>query len=298
MSFQISRRTLLSRNRYAVDQTVYTQCNINLRRAPGDGQQPAHQIIRVIARGAPLQILAGPVTADRLIWWLVQAPLHKGKSAIGWVAQAAGNGVQLLDIIPPVPITDNDPLGEVPDGTATETFTATEPDSPSTSGGATGESTDESTDPIPAHTLRLARPFVGQWRLSQGWGKRPSFYAQITYGGVPLKGHNGLDFGTPEGTALLAAADGTVSRIGWEPKGFGNYLILTHAWGESLYAHLEQIDVTKGAKVAVGEPLGLTGNSGLSTAPHLHFGIRIAPYHITDGWGGFSDPTPFLDLIG
>jgi hypothetical protein len=52
--------------------------------------------------------------------------------------------------------------------------------------------------------------------------------------------------------------------------------------------------VVQGQAIARGQYLGASGNSGGSTGPHLHFAIRINPYQRTDGWGGFSDPLPYL----
>ncbi|MEZ4614259.1 MAG: M23 family metallopeptidase [Caldilineaceae bacterium] len=91
----------------------------------------------------------------------------------------------------------------------------------------------------------------------------------------------------------MAADDGEVLRVGFEEKGFGNYLILRHRWGETIYAHLNRIDVATGAVVQRGQAIGLTGNTGASTGAHLHFGVRITPYRRNDGWGGFCDPRPF-----
>lgn len=144
-------------------------------------------------------------------------------------------------------------------------------------------------------SIQIARPFAERWAMTQGWGTWPEFYARFTYDGVPLKGHNGLDFATPMGTPLLAVADGSVKRVGFEPNGFGNFLLIQHKWGESLYAHLDRIEVAQGTQVQRGDAIGLSGKTGAGTGPHLHFGIRINPYRRTDGWGGFSDPTPFMD---
>jgi len=146
-----------------------------------------------------------------------------------------------------------------------------------------------------AAAIRVGSPFVNRWVLTQGWGSNPEFYAQFNYDGVPLRGHNGLDFGTPSGTPLLAVDEGRVGRVDFEPSGFGHFLIIEHAWGESLYAHLERIDVATGTPVSVGQQIALSGNSGAGTGAHLHFGIRIYPYRRTDGWGGFCDPSPFMD---
>jgi murein DD-endopeptidase MepM/ murein hydrolase activator NlpD len=149
--------------------------------------------------------------------------------------------------------------------------------------------------PTGAQALQLAAPFAGSWPLTQGWGSWPEFYAQFIYDGVPLKGHNGLDFGTPPDTPLLACDAGAVLRVDFEAGGFGNFVLLRHRWGESLYAHLNRIDVAVGSAVTRGQTIGLSGATGAGTGAHLHFGIRLNPYRRTDGWGGFCDPSPYLD---
>jgi murein DD-endopeptidase MepM/ murein hydrolase activator NlpD len=151
-----------------------------------------------------------------------------------------------------------------------------------------------------AAALHVARPFEEPWPVTQGWGVAPDFYSQFKYDGVPLKGHNGLDFGTPEGTQLLAVDQGRVLKVDFEPNGFGHHLVIQHPWGESLYAHLARIDVGVGATLAARQHLGLSGNSGKSFGAHLHFGIRIYPYTRADGWGGFVNPVPHMqpnDLV-
>jgi murein DD-endopeptidase MepM/ murein hydrolase activator NlpD len=147
-----------------------------------------------------------------------------------------------------------------------------------------------------ADALVLGRPFEDGFPMTQAWGRNADFYKQFTYDGVPLRGHNGLDFGLPVGTPLLAVDDAEVIRSGFDPGGFGNYVLLDHLWGESLYAHLDRVDVRAGDRLNEGDQLGLSGNTGMSTGPHLHFSIRIHPYERKDGWGGFSDPAPFMEL--
>ena len=132
--------------------------------------------------------------------------------------------------------------------------------------------------------------------MTQGWGSHPVFYSKFKCDGVPLRGHNGLDFGTAMRTPLVAVDEGSVKRTGFEPDGFGNFILLQHEWGESLYAHLEAAQVQQGQSVGFGAVIGLSGNTGASTGPHLHFAIRINPYRRTDGWGGFANPVPFMDL--
>ena len=144
--------------------------------------------------------------------------------------------------------------------------------------------------------LQLAAPFAGVFRLSQGWGSNAAYYGRFAYDGAKLLGHNGLDFALPVGTPLLATDAGDVMWIGFEEGGFGHYVKLRHAWGESLYAHLARVPLMeRGQWVERGQPIGASGNSGGSTGPHLHFGIRLNPHRRGDGWGGFSDPLAYLD---
>lgn len=156
---------------------------------------------------------------------------------------------------------------------------------------------------VPSHckdVLTLSKPFAGSWRVTQLFADNPQFYQRWTYDGVPLRGHNGIDFGTPNGTPILATDGGRVVEVGFDRNGFGNYVKLEHAWGESIYAHMHQVSVTEGEEVQRGAPLGPADNTGGSTGPHLHFAIRIHPYHRGDGWGGCCDPQTFMavgDLI-
>ena len=143
--------------------------------------------------------------------------------------------------------------------------------------------------------LKVGTPFVGSFAMSQGWGSNPQFYAQFPYDGVPLKGHNGLDFGTPVGTRLVSPDSGEVIRVDFEAGGFGNFVLIRHRWGESLCAHMNRVTVSVGQTLERGTPIGESGNTGAGSGPHLHFGIRITPYRRTDGWGGFTDPRPFMD---
>ncbi len=143
--------------------------------------------------------------------------------------------------------------------------------------------------------LQLETPFVGYHRVTQLFGENPDFYRRFTYDGVPLRGHNGLDVAMPTGTPIRATDTGTVVRADFSPGGFGNFVLLEHRWGQSLYAHMDRSFVRRGQQLQRGDVLGESGNTGASTGPHLHFGVRIIPYYRGDGWGGFCDPMPFLD---
>jgi hypothetical protein len=140
-------------------------------------------------------------------------------------------------------------------------------------------------------------PFIGSFPISQAFGDHPAHYAGFGCGNTPLRGHNGLDFPTPPGTPVIAVQAGVVLSAGTDPGRFGHFVLLGHEWGQSLYAHLGELRVGQGQQVAAGQPLGVSGNSGRSTAPHLHFGLRIAPFSVADGWCGYSDPQPYLDRL-
>lgn len=132
--------------------------------------------------------------------------------------------------------------------------------------------------------------------ITQVFGVNEAYYKQFSVDGVPLKGHNGVDFGVPEGTVIQAVDAGKVIESGNDPAGFGIYVKLLHPWGETLYAHLSRSFVQLDLVVNKGQPLGYSGNTGNSSGPHLHFGLRTFPYVRTDGWGGYRDPLPFLPV--
>jgi murein DD-endopeptidase MepM/ murein hydrolase activator NlpD len=86
--------------------------------------------------------------------------------------------------------------------------------------------------------------------------------------------HPGLDIAVPVGTLVRASGSGTVERAGADPE-YGSYVLLQHPDSyQTMYGHLSRILADSGATVQVGEAIGLSGNSGRSTAPHLHFEIR------------------------
>ena len=86
--------------------------------------------------------------------------------------------------------------------------------------------------------------------------------------------HPGLDIAVPEGTEVRAAGGGLVVEVNENPE-YGRMVRLAHPQGyETLYGHLSQINVRQGDRISIGTVLGLSGNTGHSTAPHLHFEVR------------------------
>ncbi len=86
--------------------------------------------------------------------------------------------------------------------------------------------------------------------------------------------HTGVDLRATTGTKVYAANGGTVTTSGYS-SAWGNYIIINHGGGyTTLYAHLSRRNVSKGATVKQGDVIGLSGNTGYSTGPHLHFEIN------------------------
>lgn len=96
---------------------------------------------------------------------------------------------------------------------------------------------------------------------------------------APKKGassyHKGVDWATPTGTTVVASAAGTVAKAGWG-SGYGYVVYINHADGrQTRYAHLSKVLVSVGQKVSQGQKIALSGNTGVSTGPHVHFEILI-----------------------
>jgi murein DD-endopeptidase MepM/ murein hydrolase activator NlpD len=92
--------------------------------------------------------------------------------------------------------------------------------------------------------------------------------------GDPAESHPGIDIAVPIGTAVRAAGGGTVQAAGTDPD-YGWYVLLRHPDGyETMYGHASRLLVREGDQIAAGQVIALTGSSGRSTAPHLHFEIR------------------------
>lgn len=89
------------------------------------------------------------------------------------------------------------------------------------------------------------------------------------------KMHTGIDLTAPTGTKVYATGDGRVIKAGYSTGGYGKKVFIDHGFGyKTLYAHLNKVFVKKGQKVKRGELIGEVGNTGRSTAPHLHYEVR------------------------
>lgn len=100
-----------------------------------------------------------------------------------------------------------------------------------------------------------------------------------------LQHHQGVDYAVPEGTRVFATADGIVKEIKGKSSTSGITVVIDHRNGYTTsYSHLQSVKVKRGRRVQRGEIIALSGNSGLSLAPHLHYevrynGMRVDPIH-------------------
>ena len=99
--------------------------------------------------------------------------------------------------------------------------------------------------------------------------------------------HKGVDITAPYGTTVRATADGVVVQAEMVSGGYGRLIIIDHGGGfQTYYAHLSRISVRAGQEVRRGEPIGAVGASGRTTAPHLHYEVRVG--------GSPMNPYPYL----
>lgn len=92
--------------------------------------------------------------------------------------------------------------------------------------------------------------------------------------------HHGQDFNAPYGTEVFATGAGSVIEAGWNSGGFGNHVVIDHGYGyHTTYGHLSRIKVKSGMKIKRGDMIGLSGNSGTSSGPHLHYQIDLYGQH-------------------
>lgn len=115
---------------------------------------------------------------------------------------------------------------------------------------------------------------IGQGYIGTGyfiWPSAVRFISGNNYG----PGHRAIDIGAGLGSQIFAADSGVVVYAGWLDGGYGNFVVIDHGNGfQTLYEHLNSINVSCGASVSQGAVIGTGGTTGNSTGPHLHFEIR------------------------
>jgi len=107
------------------------------------------------------------------------------------------------------------------------------------------------------------------------------------------KMHTGIDFAAAIGTPIYATADGTIDKVDVSFSGYGKVIEIDHGFGyRSRYAHMHGFAVRQGQKVKRGDLIGYVGNTGLSTAPHLHYEVFVNGVHANPVHYFFNDLNP------
>jgi murein DD-endopeptidase MepM/ murein hydrolase activator NlpD len=150
--------------------------------------------------------------------------------------------------------------------------------------------------------------------ISQRFGDNPtrnlpaSSWLIQTFGNYQPDGHTGEDYACPVGTPVRAVADGTVLHIGWmggtydqnpwwiQPSFAGYHAVIDHGSFIGIYGHCSDgsAKVAKGARVSEGQVFILSGNTGGSTGPHLHFEILPDGWVLNSTFYGRIDPEPLF----
>jgi len=147
-------------------------------------------------------------------------------------------------------------------------------------------------------------PIKAPARCSQSFGKNPQIYKQFG-----LIGHNGIDYvpatRSKAPTIVYAPIDGIIYEVGDQgTKGYGKYLRIRTAPDRSgivrecVLGHFSRIFVQKGEQTYFGNELGIMGNTGFSTGPHVHMGIRKLKggkvLDANNGYAGYIDTEPYM----
>lgn len=145
----------------------------------------------------------------------------------------------------------------------------------------------------------MRKPFNGDFPLTQDFGNK--FFKIVNgvkidvYAQYGLKGHNGLDYGLPTGTLIVAPHNGKVIETGDEGNiGYGKYIKVENSKEGSVLAHLKEFRVVVGQNVDEGQAIALSDNTGNSTGPHLHWGYYLFPRNRQNGYAGFIDQLPLI----
>jgi murein DD-endopeptidase MepM/ murein hydrolase activator NlpD len=195
-------------------------------------------------------------------------------SGISSPGQSAGTGMNMGDLMGPLMLLMIERLLQLELNQETSSGTQQSSTSAAEQSGA-AQASGVASSPSSSGVIG-SRPMPSGWPLTGRISQEPH------------AGHMAFDIAVPVGTPVKTTMDGKVVYAGWNTQGYGNLVIVENGSYRTYYAHLSSIPVSVGAQVAAGSVIGLSGNTGHSTGPHLHYEIRqnqvaINPTALTRG---------------
>jgi murein DD-endopeptidase MepM/ murein hydrolase activator NlpD len=158
----------------------------------------------------------------------------------------------------------------------------------------------------------IISPLQNSAKFDLNWVQIRPRVTQLFGGNAPMyepfgmKGHSGIDHGVPIGTPIYAPMDGVI-KVKDSKDGYGLHVKIRNSYKrlECVLGHLSRVDLKTGVKVVQGQVLGVSGNTGYSTNPHLHTGLRslkpggkdIFKWEVenyNNGYYGYWDFSPYL----
>lgn len=144
--------------------------------------------------------------------------------------------------------------------------------------------------------LPTIKPALGRLASDFGWRLHPILHYH--------RMHSGIDIAVAKNTPVYATGGGIIEEVGYSKIGYGRYILIDHpaAGYKTLYGHLNSTlpKIRKGARVVRGEQIALSGNTGLSVAPHVHYEVRDQnnePLNPIYFWGPSMSPQQYQELL-
>lgn len=147
---------------------------------------------------------------------------------------------------------------------------------------------------------QMIAPLRGSLLITQLFGGRPLLESYKYWDGksyITVIGHTGIDFNAVMGTNVFSVYSGRITIPPYQGNGLGNWVTVITPQGVQVdYGHLSIISVLDGHNVNAGDRIGLSGDSGNTTGPHLHLQCRNPKYNIYNGYLGYHDFICDFDL--
>lgn len=138
-------------------------------------------------------------------------------------------------------------------------------------------------------------PFNGSFPITQTFGNVLTLDGKNVYAQYGLVGHDGIDYGCPVHTEIIAPHNGVIKEVNFDQAGYGWYCRIENEIEGSVVAHMEsKPDVQVGFQLMQSDHIGWSGATGNVTGAHLHWGYYRFPRNKANGYAGFIDQTPYL----